>query len=310
MGYEQLVERVERALATGELEPRQLERLLARPDRGRRPETADVLRAAGVVIAFAGAGLLYAIGFGGYAHGVRLLSPFLFPAAALATCAALARRGRPAWEAELAALVGDIALLLAFAAAGDVVDAHSGYATLASAIALAVVVGLERVARVTRVTRWALPAALVALTGFGSAALGWVHDGNVEWLFVGQAAAAAAFGAAMLRRRPGLAAAAWQPAVLLGYAAVLAGVDDWSSLSPWHAVLTVLVAAVLVGAGFVDGLTWLGALGGLLWLGTVSGLVGTRSSWALAVVLFGAGLVGLSVVVARLHRAGPGRLAT
>jgi hypothetical protein len=310
MEYEQLVERVKRALEAGELEPRELERLLERRDRRRRPETAGVLRAAGLVIVFAGAGFLYAIGFEGYGHAVRMLTPFLFPAAALAACVALARVGRPAWEVELAALVGYIALGLAFAAAGGVVDAHSGSATLASAIALAVVVGVERVAHVTRVTRWALPAALVALTGFASAALGWVDDGDVGWLFLGQAAAAAAFGAAMLRRRPGLAAAAWQPAVLLAYAAVLAGIDDWSSVSPWHAVLTVLVAAVLIGAAFVDGLTWLGALGGLLWLGAVGGLVGTSSSWALGVVLFGAGLVGLSLVVARLHRSGPGRLAT
>ena len=53
----------------------------------------------------------------------------------------------------------------------------------------------------------------------------------------------------------------------------------------------------------LSGLMWIGALGGLVWIGAIAEVVGESAGWALAVMLGGAGLVGLAVVIARLRPA-------
>ena len=41
---------------------------------------------------------------------------------------------------------------------------------------------------------------------------------------------------------------------------------------------------------------WVGALGSIVWLGSLAVVVGHSGSWAVAVILFGLGLVGLAAV--------------
>jgi hypothetical protein len=46
---------------------------------------------------------------------------------------------------------------------------------------------------------------------------------------------------------------------------------------------------------------WIGALDGVVWIGATSAAVGQSAGWGLAVMLAGAGLVGLAILVARLR---------
>ena len=52
------------------------------------------------------------------------------------------------------------------------------------------------------------------------------------------------------------------------------------------------------------GLVWIAALGGLTWLCTVSAALGHSSGCAVAVIVLGAGLVGLGLAVNRFGRHG------
>jgi membrane protein implicated in regulation of membrane protease activity len=47
---------------------------------------------------------------------------------------------------------------------------------------------------------------------------------------------------------------------------------------------------------------WVGALGSIVWLGTLAVIVGHSASWAVAVIVFGLGLVALAALVARRRR--------
>ena len=51
----------------------------------------------------------------------------------------------------------------------------------------------------------------------------------------------------------------------------------------------------------LPGLMWIGALDGVVWIGAISAAVGQSAGWGLAVMLGGAGLVGLAILVARLR---------
>jgi hypothetical protein len=308
MGYGQLAAQVKAALEAGELDAREVERLLRRRAVARpgRPTVAGVLRSAGLLVAFAGAALLYAIGWSGYSHAVQLLTPFVFPGLALGVAVGLHRAARPAWEVELTGMVGLLALGLAFLASGNAADAGAGFGTLAGAIGVVVVLALHHAVRLVRLTSWGLSASLVAFSGFAADAAGAVHAGRVDWLLLVQAAVGVAVGAAVVRGRPKVAAGAWRSAALLGTAACSFGIDDgtWGAVGPWHLGLTlVVVATLLAAAAFdMDGLMWVGALAGLVWLGAAGALVGHSGGWALAVVLLGIGLVALSVLINRLRR--------
>ena len=153
---------------------------------------AGVLRAAGAIVFLLGLGLLFGVGFDGYPYAVQLAGPFVFPAAALAAAVALHRRGAPQWEVELAGMVGYIALGLAYLAAGQAADAGTGYALVASAAAVAIVVAMHAAVRVVRLTSWGLSASLVAFTAFASDAAGFLDGGTAPWLLAAQFAVALA----------------------------------------------------------------------------------------------------------------------
>jgi hypothetical protein len=310
MRYEALIRRVQQALEAGLIEPAELERLLdergaapAAPAAQRRPDVGGLLAAAGVLVAFAGAALLYAIGWSTYGHDARIITPFAFPVVALAAAAALARSHRPQWQVELSGATGYLALTLAFLASGNAYDAGPGYGVVAGAIGTLVVLAMHRLAGARRLTTWGLGMSLVSLTTSAAAEAGLNGHSSAGWVLLAQSAAAVAIGLAALRRRPGLVTGAFGWAALLAYSASLVGIGDWQSVSPWHAVLSVAVAATLLAAVTLDssGLLWVGAVGGLVWLGAVAGIVGQRSSWALAVILVGVGLAGLGLLVSRLR---------
>ena len=50
---------------------------------------------------------------------------------------------------------------------------------------------------------------------------------------------------------------------------------------------------------------WVGALGSIVWLGTLAVIVGDSASWAIAVIVFGLGLVALAALMARRHGRSP-----
>ncbi|MGH3075841.1 MAG: hypothetical protein ACRDQC_12970, partial [Gaiellales bacterium] len=168
MQYDDLLGDVRAALDAGRIDEAELRRLLARADSAGRPGVAGVLRAVGAIVFLLGLGLLFGVGFDGYPYAVQLAGPFVFPAAALAAAVALHRRGAPQWEVELAGMVGYVALGLAYLAAGQASDAGTGYALVASAAAVAIVVAMHAAVRVVRLTSWGLSASLVAFTAFAS----------------------------------------------------------------------------------------------------------------------------------------------
>lgn len=179
-------------------------------------------------------------------------------------------------------------------------DAGAGFGMTAGLVGTGIVIVLQRVLGIVRLTSWGLAASLVAFTGFGAAAAGLLH-GNSGWLFLAQSVVAAVVGLALLRRSRDAAAGAWRAAALLAYFGCMAGMDhsSWSSLGPWHALLTVVVILTFLGAVMEDmtGLVWIGALGGLLWLLAVSTAVGDSAGWATAVIVLGGGLVALALLV-------------
>jgi hypothetical protein len=310
MRYEALLDQVGEALESGSISRRDLERLLERgrerPSTG-RPGISGVLAAIGVLVVFIGLALLYTLQWHNLHGTMRTLSPFLFPALALAAAILLDRAGRPVWESELAGLVGFVALGLAFlAAAGAFHPGDDGrFGLVAGATGTAVVIAMHLALRNVRLTGWGLSVALVTLTPSSAAVAGADRDA-AGWVLAGQAAVAFAAGGLLLPRLREAAAAAFRAALLLCYMAALAGQPEYGfrHLSVWHMILSLAVVAAFVLAVSLDldGLVWIGVIGSLVWLAMAAAVIGTSSGWALAMVLVGLGLVGLSLLVAGLRR--------
>jgi hypothetical protein len=304
MVYDELLARLQTALERGEIDPHQIEALLRRRDSAaRRPDVPSVLRAAGALVCFAGAALLYGINFSGYSAPAQAVSPFLFPAAALGGALALRRAGRPAWELELAGMTGYVAFALASIASALATGAGPAFGIAAGLVATAIVLALHAAIGIVRLTGWGLSASLVAFTGFSADAAGIVSGSTAPWLIGLQGVAAIAVGALLVRRSRAGAEAAWRSAALLGIAASLAGIGHtgFGSVGPWHVLLTLVVGASLVAAARFDmgSLMWVGALGSVVWLGVLAVVVGRSSGWAVAVVGFGLGLGALGTAIGR-----------
>jgi len=307
MRYDELLTQLRAALEAGQVDERDVRRLLARADRTQRPEAAGVLRAAGAIVFLLGLGLLFGLGYDGYPYALQLLGPFVFPAAALGTAIGLHRRDAKAWEIELAGMVGYVALGLAYLAAGGAADAGSGYGLVASMTATAVVGAMHAAVRIVRLTSWGLSASLVAFTTFASDIAGLLSQDTAAWLVAGQFALALAVGVLLLQRNREVAANALRTAALLAPVACAFGLGDagFGSFGLWHLALTAVVAATLLGAAALDlpGLMWIGAADGVFWICVVAAVAGQSAGWALAVMLAGVGLVGLAVLMARLRPA-------
>ena len=104
----------------------------------------------------------------------------------------------------------------------------------------------------------------------------------------------------------------WPPialrtAALLAPLACAFGIGDagFGSFGLWHLALTAVVAATLLAAAALDlpGLMWIGALDGLVGISTGAAVAGESLGWAVAVMLAGAGLLGLAVLIARIRPA-------
>jgi hypothetical protein len=305
MQYDELLAEVRAALEDGRLRDADVRRMLARVDRAERPRPAGVLRAAGAIVVVLGLALLFGVGYDGYPYAVQLVGPFAFPAAALGAAGLLHRRGARRWEVELAGIVGYVALGLAYLASGAAADAGPGFGLVASASAVAVVVAMHAAIRLVRLTSWGLSASLVGFTGFAADLAGVLHGDTAAWIVAAQLALALAAGAALLRRHPEAAANAFRTAALLAPAACLFGVGDggFTAFGLWHVALAAAVGATLLAASTLDlpGLMWIGALDGVLWIGLVAAVAGQQAGWAVAVILAGAGLVGLAVLVGRIR---------
>lgn len=304
MVYDDLVHRLSEALERGDVDPARLEALLRRSRPGRRIDVASVLRAAGALISLTGLGVLYAIVFAGLPTWARATTPYVFPAAALAGAVVLHRRDRPVWEVELAGATGYVAFGLASATSAFALGAGPGAGAAISLVAAAIVAGLHRLVGIVRLTGWGLTASLVAFTGLASDAVGLLTSSSVPWWLVAQAVAAVPVGALLLRggRHAG-GEAAWRSSAMLAIASAVTGMNSagFDHLGPWHALLSVAVAASLVAAARFElpSLLWTGALGALVWLVAVSVVIGSSVGWALAVIVLGAGLIGIAAVVAR-----------
>jgi hypothetical protein len=308
MQYEGLLAELRAAMEAGRIQEADVRRLLSTSVRERRPGTAGVLRGAGAVVFLFGLALLFGVGYDGYPYAIRLAGPFVFPAIALAATLLLHRRGRPRWEVELAGTVGYVALGLAYLAGGATGDADATYGIVASASAVGVVIAMHAAVRIVRLTSWGLTVSLVAFTGFASDAAGVLSEDTIPWLFAAQGAVALGAGAAALRRGARETGAnVLRSGALLALLACTYGIGDLGGdrFSGWHMALTLVVAGTLVAAAALDleGLMWIGALGGVVWVGAIAAVVGESAGWALAVMLGGAGLVGLAVLVARLRPA-------
>jgi hypothetical protein len=305
MQYDKLLDEMREALERGEVRPDEVERVLARGRRRRaRPGVPGLLRALGALVIFVGTALLYATIYDGLPQEIRVASPFAFPLVALVAALFLHRRGRPAWEVEVAGTVGYVALGVAYLVSGDAAHAGSGYGTLASLSAAAVVIAVGRALEAVRLTSWGLSASLVSFTIF-LADYASVSAADNPWLYLAQAGAGVLAGAVLLSRRREAAAGALRSASLLATASAVVGIVNGElALSGWHAILTVAVVATLLGAVLLDvsGLMWIGAVEGLVWLVAIADLVGSSNGWALAVVVLGAGLLGLGVLLGRVRR--------
>ncbi len=228
-----------------------------------------------MLVCFTGAGVIYAIGFSGLPTWAQATTPYVFPAAALAAAVLLHRPDRPEWEVELAGATGYIAFGLTSAASAVALAAGPGAGAAISLVAAAIVAGLHRLV------------AIVRLTGRGA-------DGVAGRLHP---------GLPLRRGSQSGAEAAWRSASMLAITAAVAGLTSAGDarLGPWHALLTLAVAASLVAAARFDlsSLLWTRALGALAWLVAVSVVVGSSTGWALAVIVFGAGLIALATLIAR-----------
>ena len=201
MEYDSLLTELSDALARGDVEPADVEKLL-RPSRvaSGRPDVPSVLRAAGALVCFAGAALLYGIGFHSYPVFAQEVTPFLFPAVALAAAVLLHRALRPAWEVELAGMAGYVALGAASVTSAVVTGAGPAVGVVASLAITAIVLALHAAVRIVRLTGWGLSASLVAFTGLSADAAGILNGSTVPWWLGLQGVAAVAGGALLLRR--------------------------------------------------------------------------------------------------------------
>ena len=303
MTYDSLLTELSGALSRGDVEPADVEKLLRRRAASERPDVAAVLRAAGALVCFAGAALLYGIGFGSYPVFVREVTPFLFPAVALAVTVLAHRVQRPVWEVELGGMTSYVALGAASVTSAVVIGAGPGPGIVASVAITAVVLALHAAVRIVRLTGWGLSACLVAFTGCSADAAGILNGSTVPWWLGLQGVLAIAGGAVLLHRSHAGAESAWRSAGVLAVAAAIAGMAHagFGHVGPWHVLLTAAVAACLLGAARFDmgGLMWVGALASVTWLGTLAVVVGHSGGWAVAVIVFGLGLVGLAAVIAR-----------
>jgi hypothetical protein len=259
MKYNSLLTELSAALTRGDVEPGDVEKLLRhRRAPSDRADVPSVLRAAGALVCFAGAALLYGIGFHSYPVFVQEVTPFLFPAVALGAAVLLHRAPRPVWEVELAGMVGYVALGAASVTSAVVTGAGPGAGVVASLAITAVVLALHAAVRIVRLTGWGLSACLVAFAGCSADPAGILNGSTALWWL------------GLRRGRP------------------VASAPDRRGCGPF-------------GAARFDmgGLMWLGALSSIVWLGTLAVVVGRSGSWAVAVIPFGLGLVGLATVIAR-----------
>ena len=305
MQYDSLIEEVRAALEGGTLDAAEVRRLLARTGRRERPDVPGVLRAAGAILVLFGAAALYGLAFDSYPTAAQAVTPFGFPALVLAGTVVLHRRGRARWEVELAGMVGYLSLGLAYLASGSAVGGGDGYGVAAGLTATAVILVIQALVRIVRLTAWGLSASLVAFTTFASDLAGVLSGSTAPWLIAAQGAVAVGAGVILVRRDREAAANALRTAAILAVVASLAGmVHTWSdAFGPWQAALTVVVAATLLAAAALDmaGLMWIGAIGGTIWLLVIALLVGQSVGWVAAVMLCGTGLLGLSLLVKRMR---------
>ena len=314
-GHEELMARLADALERGAVDPRDVERLLAEGRRRRRtgPGAPAVLGMLGAVVVFCGLAIAFGTVFEDLPEAAQVVAPFAFPAGAVAGHAWLARRGSARWQTDLVGLVAYAAFAGACAAsavASGIVDTGRGgavYVLVAALPAVAVVAALQRAARSTFLL-WTGGPVVPAAVGIAVVELaGVLSESTLPWVVLAEAGVAAAAGALMIRagRADGRFAFAW--AALGGYAAVLTTPDDLNRFQVWHVILAVVVVATFLTADALDfgGLIWVAAAGGALWVVLIAIVVGSATGAALAVVLAGAGLLGLGLLVARLRRPPP-----
>ena len=203
MQYDDLLGDVRAALDAGRVEEADLRRLLARADRAGRPGVAGVLRAAGAIVFLLGLGAPLRRRLRRLSVRRQLVGPFVFPAAALAAAIGLHRRGAPAVGGR-ARRHGRLRRARPRIPGSRPVaaDAGTGYALVASAAAIAIVVAMHAAVRVVRLTSWGLSASLVAFTAFASDAAGFLDGGTAPWLLAAQFAVALAVGLVLARPEP------------------------------------------------------------------------------------------------------------
>ncbi|MGE0026477.1 MAG: hypothetical protein AB7O78_11425 [Thermoleophilia bacterium] len=309
---DEVLARLADALADGSVAVGEVERLLGRRHRRDRPGAAAVLATLGAVVVLCGLAIAFATVFGDLPAALRVAGPFAFPAAAAAGCVWLARRGAARWQTDLLGLVAYVAFggaCVASAWGSGLVDTGreaAVYALVAAAPAAALVATLHRATGSALLLWTGAPAVGFAVVIALAELAGVLSAATLPWVILAAGAAAAAGGILLLRRGRADGRVAFLWATAFGVAAVLTSPDDLDRFRVWHAVLAaVVVAAFLAGAAldFVP-LIWLAAAGGALWVVLIAVVVGSATGAALAVVLAGFGLLGLGLLVARLHRPG------
>jgi hypothetical protein len=316
-GHEDLLRRVGDALEKGALDAADLERLLAgrRPSRRQRPGAPAVLATLGAVVVLCGLAIAFATVFQDLPQALQIAGPFVFPVVATGGGVWLARRGAARWQTDLVGLVayGSFAgaCLASAWGSGLVGSAREAalYCVVAAVPAAAAVATLHR-ATGSALLLWTGGPAIALAVGIALAELaGILSERTLPWIVLAEGAAAAAAGVLMMRRgrADGRYALLW--AAACGVAAVLASPDDLSHFRVWHVVLAAVVVAAFLTAAAIDfeALIWLAAAGGALWVILIAVVVGSATGAALAVVLAGLGLLGLALLVTRLHRPRPHR---
>jgi len=307
MQYDDLLDRLGSALERGDVRAAEVERLLRDRASG-RPDAASVLSALGLAVALAGVALLYAMGYSDLSHGAQLVTPFAFPAVVLAVAIALAKAGRPLWQAETAGLLGQVALAVAFVVAEHELNPQNTavYGAVCALAGVLEVLVCHRAIGSVRLTGWGLSASIVALVSFGAAGVGDRSGGpdviGVPGMLLLEAGAAAALTAWLVARGSDYAPHAARTTSLLAVGAALVGLVETEyprDLDSWHFVLALTAVLTFVAAAVLrmDSLIWVGALASVFWLGTISYVVGDSSGAAGLVVLGGVGLVGLGALV-------------
>jgi hypothetical protein len=300
-----LVDETARALEERSLEPADLRRLLARSARISRIEPGGVVRAFGLLTAYAGIAFLYIINWSELTQQQQRWTPFIFPALLLAAAVVLDRLKRPSWEVELAAVIGDIALAITFLAASDAWGRTRDYGLAAAVISLIVSVVMYRALGLVRITTWAVAAALVALFTFMSAD---ATPRSVAHMLIIQGVVSAGIGFALLRRSRPIAAQALYLGTLLilvgGVAGAAADSIFGGGVSEYALLLFCTTLAALGVAATVEltGLLWLGALGAILTLIAVAEPARGDTSWAWRMVLIGLVVAGAGAFIQHARR--------